>query len=64
MGGAFAGYPLGLLQQHYGWDGVFTALAAVALLAGGAAVPLWRTTAQNRIGARNGTVNDFKEMER
>jgi len=64
VGGASAGYPLGLLQQHLGWAGVFTALAFVALAAAAAAAPLWMTTAAIRIKGRNGTVQDFKQMQR
>ena len=63
VGGACAGYPLGLVQTRYGWDGVFSALAAFASLAGLAALPLWWATAQNRIAGRSGTVADFKSME-
>jgi len=62
IGGAFAGYPLGALQQHAGWGGVMSVLAVVALLAALAALPLWSTTAQHRIKARNGTVQDFSKM--
>ena len=64
MGGAAAGYPLGMLQQAYGWNGVFGFLACVATFAAAAAAPLWATTAQVRIQARNGTVQDFKAMTR
>jgi len=63
VGGASAGYPLGLLQQHLGWGGVFGFLAAVALCAAAAALPLWTTTAAIRIKGRNGTVQDFKEIQ-
>jgi len=63
IGGAFAGYPLGALQQRAGWSGVLSVLSAVALLAAAAAFPLWATTAQNRIRARNGTVSDFKSFQ-
>jgi len=64
IGGASAGYPLGLLQQHLGWGGVFSALAFVALVAAAAAAPLWTKTAAIRIKGRNGTVQDFKQMQR
>jgi len=64
VGGASAGYPLGMLQQRLGWGGVFAALAFVATLSASAAAPLWRTTAQIRIKGRNGTVQDFKAMPR
>jgi len=63
VGGAFAGYPLGLLQQHVGWGGVVSVLAMVSLASSLAALPLWSTTAQNRIHARNGTVSDFKSFK-
>jgi len=62
IGGASAGYPLGLLQQTLGWEGVYTCLAVVSLLASAAALPLWMTTAAIRIKGRNGTVQDFKAM--
>jgi len=62
IGGAFAGYPLGALQQRAGWGGVLSVLAIVSMLAALAALPLWFTTAQNRIRARNGTVQDFAKM--
>lgn len=64
VGGACAGYPLGLLQQNYGWNGVFTALALVSGLAAGVAAPLWNQTAQLRITSRNGTVADFQAMQK
>jgi len=62
VGGAFAGYPLGALQQRAGWSGVLCVLAAVSLLSALSALPLWSTTAQNRIRARNGTVQDFTKV--
>jgi len=62
IGGAFAGYPLGALQQRAGWGGVLSVLAVVALLSALAALPLWSTTAQHRIRARNGTVQDFSKV--
>ena len=64
VGGASAGYPLGLMQQRWGWEGVFAFLALVATLAASASAPLWRTTASIRITGRNGTVQDFKAMQR
>jgi sugar phosphate permease len=64
IGGACAGYPMGLLQQTFGWGGVLTALAAVALIAAAAALPLWTTTAAIKISGRNGTVQDFGAMQR
>lgn len=64
IGGASAGYPLGLLQQKLGWEGVYSCLALVALLAAAAAAPLWKTTAAIKIQGRNGTVQDFKAMQR
>jgi len=53
---------LGALQQRAGWGGVLSVLAIVSMLAALAALPLWFTTAQNRIRARNGTVQDFAKM--
>ena len=64
IGGASAGYPLGRLQQYLGWEGVFASLGLIALAAAAAAAPLWRTMASIRIGGRNGTVQDFKAMQR
>jgi len=66
VGGAFAGYPLGLLQQRAGWEGVFGIIAAIALGAAIAATPLWSTTAlaQMQIKHRHGTVNDFNQLEK
>lgn len=62
VGGASAGYPLGMLQQRLGWEGVYSCLAIVALLAAAAAAPLWTTTAAIKIKGRNGTVQDFKML--
>jgi len=64
IGGASAGYPLGMLQQKLGWEGVYMCLAIVALGAASAAAPLWNTTAAIKIAGRNGTVQDFKAMQR
>jgi len=63
IGGASAGYPLGMLQQKLGWQGVYYCLAIVALAAAAAAAPLWYTQAAVKIQARNGTVQDFKAMQ-
>jgi len=63
IGGASAGYPLGLLQQKLGWEGVYICLAIVSLTAAAAALPLWNTTAAIKIQGRNGTVQDFKAMQ-
>jgi len=63
VGGAFAGYPLGRLQQSAGWNGVFLMLAAIAVVSAMAALPLWSTTAQQGpLRCRQGTVADFTEM--
>ena len=59
-----AGYPLGMLQQKLGWEGVYSCLALVALLAAAAAAALWNTQAAIKIQGRNGTVQDFKAMQR
>jgi OPA family sugar phosphate sensor protein UhpC-like MFS transporter len=64
IGGAMAGYPLGVLQQWLGWEGVYAFLALVACIAAAAGLPLWGTTAQIRIQGRNGTVQDFGAMQR
>ena len=63
MSSRLAGYPLGLLQQRLGWEGVYACLAFVSLAAAAAAVPLWNTTAAIKIQGRNGTVQDFKSMQ-
>jgi len=63
VGGAFAGYPLGRLQQVAGWHGVFLLLAGVAVLSALAAAPLWSTTAQAApLRCKQGTVADFEEL--
>ena len=64
-GGAFAGYPLGLVQQRAGWEGVFCLVAVIALVSAASAVPLWAATAHARpmIRARHGTVADFEELK-
>lgn len=41
-GAAFAGYPLGLITQAYGWEGYFTTLTACAVFSTLLLVPLWR----------------------
>ena len=64
IGGASAGYPLGMLQQRLGWEGVYSCLALVALGAAAAAAPLWNTTASIKIKGRNGTVQDFKALKK
>ena len=65
-GGAFAGYPLGLVQQRAGWEGVFCLVAVIALVSAASAVPLWAATAHARpmIRARHGTVADFEELNK
>ena len=63
-GGAFAGLPLGALQQHAGWDGVLGLLAGMGILSGCCALPLWGVTpGENRIMARNGSVADFNKLQ-
>jgi len=64
IGGAFAGAPLGALQQSYGWDGCNIALACVSVVSAMTACTLWSTTAQGRIHARHGTVADLTAMQR
>ena len=65
-GGAFAGYPLGLVQQRAGWEGVFCLVAVIALVSAASAAPLWAATAHARpmIRARHGTVADFEELNK
>ena len=63
-GGAFAGLPLGALQQRAGWDGVLCVLAGMGILSGCCALPLWGVVAgENKIMARNGSVADFANMQ-
>lgn len=63
-GGAFAGLPLGALQQVAGWDGVLCVLAGMGILSACCALPLWGVTAgENKIMARNGSVADFANMQ-
>mmetsp|Transcript_10521 Transcript_10521/g.17662 ORF Transcript_10521/g.17662 Transcript_10521/m.17662 type:complete len:532 (+) Transcript_10521:80-1675(+) len=75
VGGAMAGLPLGILQQHFGVELVLLLLVAMALLSGVAAAPLWSTRAgeqrviggkkeqtQSKILARNGSAADFNQM--
>jgi len=64
IGGASAGYPLGMLQQKLGWEGVYWCLALVAASAAAAAAPLWNATAAIKIKGRNGTVQDFNALKR
>ena len=64
IGGAAAGYPLGKLQETYGWDGVQLALAGTSIASAVTACTLWSTTAAGRINARHGTVQDFKSLQR
>jgi len=64
LGGAFAGYPLGRLQQSHGWAGVQVALAATSVVSAVVASTLWTTTAAGRINGRHGTVQDFTALKR
>ena len=67
IGGAFAGYPLGLLQQRAGWKGVFGFLASTVGAAAIATLPLWHTramVAREPLRCRNGTVADFEELQK
>jgi OPA family sugar phosphate sensor protein UhpC-like MFS transporter len=43
IGAAFAGYPLGLIIQEYGWSGHFTTTIIASLLAVCFLAPLWST---------------------
>ncbi len=64
VGGAFAGYPLGQLQQVFGWEGVFVFLAAAGSASALSALPLWFTTAQvETLKCRHGTVADFSNLD-
>jgi sugar phosphate permease len=62
--GMVTGYPLGMLQQKLGWEGVYWCLALVAASAAAAAAPLWNATAAIKIKGRNGTVQDFNALKR
>ena len=64
IGGAAAGYPLGRLQQSYGWDGVQLALAAVSIVSAGVACSLWSTRALGRINGRHGTIADLNALSK
>ena len=64
IGGAAAGYPLGRLQQEYGWDGVQVALAAISVISAVIACTLWSTTAAGRINGRSGTIQDFNAIDK
>ena len=66
VGGAFAGLPLGYLQQSSGWDGVLAVLAAMGIVSGIAAAQLWGIVAGEgqKIMARNGSVADFAKMQK
>lgn len=44
VGAAFAGYPLGAVTQHWGWEGFFWALLAGSLLAVLLLLPMWSVT--------------------
>ena len=64
VGGAFAGYPLGRLQQVAGWEGVFLLLTCVGGASALSALPLWFTTAQvEALKCRHGTVADFRSLD-
>jgi MFS transporter, OPA family, sugar phosphate sensor protein UhpC len=41
LGGAIAGYPLGLLMNAYGWDALFVVLMGCAVISTGMLLPLW-----------------------
>lgn len=45
FGAAFAGYPLGLLTQHYGWEGFFWALIICCAITTLLLLPTWRVQA-------------------
>ena len=57
-------YPLGRLQQEYGWDGVQVALAAISVISAVIACTLWSTTAAGRINGRSGTIQDFNAIDK
>jgi OPA family sugar phosphate sensor protein UhpC-like MFS transporter len=42
LGAAFAGYPLGVIAQKYGWQGFFAALTCCSVIATLLLLPLWR----------------------
>jgi len=41
LGAAFAGYPLGLVMQNFGWQGFFASIFGCCLVTLGFLVPLW-----------------------
>jgi OPA family sugar phosphate sensor protein UhpC-like MFS transporter len=47
LGGALAGYPLGLLADRAGWSAVMTAAAVAATLSALLALPLWNVQAMD-----------------
>jgi MFS transporter, OPA family, sugar phosphate sensor protein UhpC len=44
IGAAFAGYPLGAITQHLGWDGFYWALVVCCVISTVLLVPLWSVT--------------------
>jgi OPA family sugar phosphate sensor protein UhpC-like MFS transporter len=42
LGAAVAGYPMGKIQDAYGWSGFFTILIISAFIAGALLLPLWK----------------------
>lgn len=47
IGAAFAGYPLGLVSQSYGWEGFYLVLVACCVFSILLLIPLWSITASH-----------------
>ncbi|MDP1834480.1 MAG: MFS transporter [Chlamydiales bacterium] len=45
-GSAFAGYPLGVIAQDFGWHGFFMAMAACSIISTALLIPLWSAGAR------------------
>ena len=51
IGSAFAGYPLGIIMQNFGWEGFFLTLTGCAILSSLLLLPLWniKTVPENSL---------------
>lgn len=50
-GSACAGYPLGKLADHYGWEGFFIAMVACSVISSAFLLPLWSAGAKKKSAA-------------
>jgi OPA family sugar phosphate sensor protein UhpC-like MFS transporter len=55
LGSALAGYPLGIILKHFGWNGFFVGLGAAAGMAVLLLVPLWNAS-RSKLLARKGVL--------